>query len=51
MKELILPYEAVRTAADPTAEIVAFAESAYEAAARLAGWDRGALERAAPPAN
>jgi hypothetical protein len=51
MKELILPYEAVRKAADPTAEIVAFAESAYENAARLAGWDRGALERAAPPAN
>ncbi len=47
-KELILPYEAVRTAVDPAREILAFAESSYEAAARLANWDRAALERKAP---
>ena len=47
-KELILPYEAVRSAADPAAEILAFATSSYEAAARLAKWDRPALERAIP---
>jgi len=46
MKELILPYEAIRAAERPGDEILAFAESAYEAAVRLGGWDRPALERA-----
>ena len=45
MHEWILPYEAVRTAADPDAELYAFLESTYEAAADLGGWDRAALER------
>jgi hypothetical protein len=45
LREWVLPYEAVRTAADPDAELLAFLESTYAAAARLGGWDRAALER------
>lgn len=45
MHEWILPYDAVRTAADPDAELYAFLQSTYEAAAALGGWDRAALER------
>ncbi len=41
----ILPYEAVRTAADPDAVLLEFVQSTYEAGANLAGWDRAALER------
>jgi hypothetical protein len=47
MGEFFLPYEAVRSAPDPDAALMAFLESTYEAAADLAGWDRPALER--PP--
>jgi Family of unknown function (DUF5996) len=39
----LLPYETVRTAGDPKAALLAFLESAYEAGARLAGWDTGAF--------
>jgi hypothetical protein len=46
--EFILPYEAVRTAASPDAEIVAFVESTYSQAAALGGWDRAALDRRSP---
>jgi hypothetical protein len=35
----VLPYEVVRTAADPRTTLLAFCQSAYEAGARLAGWD------------
>jgi hypothetical protein len=42
--EFLLPYDAVRTAADPEAALMAFLQSTYEAAARSAGWDRAALE-------
>jgi hypothetical protein len=42
--EFLLPYEAVRTAADPEAVLSAFLQSTYEAAARSADWDRAALE-------
>jgi hypothetical protein len=35
----ILPYQAVRTARDPRTTLLAFCQSAYEAGARLAGWD------------
>ncbi|MEP7325423.1 MAG: DUF5996 family protein, partial [Gemmatimonadota bacterium] len=45
LHEWILPYEAVRTAADPDAELLSFLESTYSAAANLGGWDRPALER------
>ncbi|WP_257570644.1 DUF5996 family protein [Streptomyces sp. NP160] len=39
-----LPYEAVRTAADPDAALMAFLQRTYELAADGAGWDRAALE-------
>ena len=42
--EFLLPYEAVRTAADPDAALLAFLSSTYTAAADAAGWDRAALE-------
>ncbi len=44
MHEWLLPYEAVRSAADPDSMILEFCESTYSAAATLAGWDRAALE-------
>ena len=47
LREFILPYDAVRTADDPDAVLGEFLQSTYEAAAELAGWDRGALERRA----
>jgi hypothetical protein len=43
--EFVLPYEAVRTATDPDAVLLAFLQATYEAAADAAGWDRAALER------
>lgn len=45
LSEFVLPYEVVRTAADPDAVLLAFLRSTYEAAADAAGWDRPALER------
>jgi hypothetical protein len=42
--EFVLPYEAVRTAADPDAALMEFLQSTYEAAASLGNWDRSALE-------
>jgi hypothetical protein len=45
LREFILPYEAVRTAADPDGTILDFLQSTYEAAADLGQWDRRALER------
>ncbi len=42
--EFILPYEEVRTAADPGACLLEFLQSTYEVAARLGRWDRAALE-------
>jgi hypothetical protein len=44
--EFLLPYEAVRGARDPDAELLEFLQSTYEAAAITARWDRPALERA-----
>ena len=43
----LLPYDVVRTAADPAATLLDFFESAYEAGAKLAAWDVDAL-RAGP---
>jgi hypothetical protein len=40
----LLPYEAVRTAVDPRAALLAFLESSYQAGAGAAGWDREGLE-------
>ena len=42
--EFILPYDAVRTAADPDGALLEFLQSTYEAAANTAKWDREALE-------
>jgi Family of unknown function (DUF5996) len=44
MGEFILPYDAVRTAADPDQTLFDFLQSTYDAAADAAAWDRGALE-------
>ncbi len=40
----VLPYETVRTARDPRQAVLAFFQSAYEAGARLAGWDTAGFE-------
>jgi len=45
--QFILPYDAVREAASPDDCLLDFLQSTYEAAANLAQWDRGALERPA----
>jgi hypothetical protein len=42
--EFILPYDAVRTAAQPDQALLEFLQSTYEAAANAAKWDREALE-------
>jgi hypothetical protein len=49
--EFLLLYDAVRTSRDPDAMLLRFLQSAYEAAARAAGWDRKALERSLGPAS
>ena len=43
--EYVLPYAKVRASADPLAMLTEFFDSAYQAGADLAGWDRAALER------
>jgi hypothetical protein len=45
MGEFLLPYEAVRTAADPTAALFDFCQTTYEAEAINAKWAREELER------
>ena len=45
LREFILPYDAVREAADPDATLLAFLQSTYVAAADGGNWDRAALER------
>ncbi|HEY1799011.1 MAG TPA: DUF5996 family protein [Stellaceae bacterium] len=42
--EFILPYDAVRTAADPDTLLLEFLSATYIAAAECGGWDRAALE-------
>jgi hypothetical protein len=44
LREFVLPYEAVRTAERPDEMLLQFVQSAYEAGAELAQWDRRALE-------
>jgi len=41
MGEWLLPYDMVRTAADPEAALMSFLQTTYRAAADLANWDRG----------
>ena len=43
--EFILPYAAVREAADPDQALLGFLHSTYEAAAGLAGWDGAGLKQ------
>ncbi len=45
LHEYLVMYEDVRRASTPREEILEFAQSTYEAGAKLANWDRGALER------
>ncbi len=48
--EFVLPYRAVQSSEAPDAALMAFLESAYEAAADLGKWDRRALEWDGPEA-
>ena len=43
--QALLAYEAIRAAADPAAELLRFLESAYQAGAKLRGWDVEGLRR------
>jgi hypothetical protein len=45
MSEYILPYDDFRKSASPDQTLLEFMQSTYEAGARLANWDRAALER------
>jgi hypothetical protein len=45
-RQFLLPYEAVRTAADPDATLLGFLQTTYDAAADLGAWDRAALDYA-----
>ncbi len=42
--EFVLPYDAVRTAADPDTALLDFLQSTYEAVADSGGWNRAALD-------
>ena len=44
LAEFVLPYEAVRTAKNPDATLMAFLQSTYRAAATCANWNRAALD-------
>jgi hypothetical protein len=44
LREFVLPYDAVRTAASPDTALLDFLQSTYEAAADAGKWDRAALE-------
>jgi len=49
LADFILPYEAARSARRPDDAVLEFYQSAYDAAADLARWDRAALDR--PPSE
>jgi hypothetical protein len=49
IKEWVLPYETVRTAADPAAELRTFLDALYSICITRAGWDRAAYAYDAPP--
>ncbi len=46
--EFLLMYEDVRKASSPSAALLEFCQSTYEAGAEVARWDRAGLERAYP---
>ena len=48
IKEWVLPYDAVRSAADPAAELRAFLDAIYAQCIDAAGWDRAALSYDSP---
>ncbi len=48
LREFVLPYEAVRTAADPDAMLLEFLQDTYDAASTLGDWDRAAFEEHPP---
>jgi hypothetical protein len=48
LRELILPYEAVRNAEKRDQVLLDFAQSAYDAASKLGKWDRAALDEKKP---
>jgi hypothetical protein len=48
IKEWVLPYDAVRNAADPAAELRAFLDSIYAQCVSVAGWDRDAFSYVLP---
>ena len=48
LKEFIVMYDDVRRAPSPSAALLDFCRSTYDAAANLGRWDRGALERDTP---
>jgi hypothetical protein len=45
LREFVLPYDVVRQSESPDNTLLDFLQSTYEAAADLAQWDRGSLER------
>jgi len=49
LREYILPYDAVRQSESPDDTALEFLEATYRAAADLAKWDRGSLERVQDP--
>jgi hypothetical protein len=49
LKEFLLRYDGVRTAADPRAAILDFCQSTYDGAAELGNWDRASIERPETP--
>jgi len=42
--EFLLPYEAVRTSVEPERTLLEFLQTTYDAAAKIARWDRAALD-------
>ncbi len=48
LSEWVLPYDAVRHAPDPSAELAAFLDAIYAQCVAAAGWDRAAFSYAAP---
>ncbi|AHE97681.1 DUF5996 family protein [Thioalkalivibrio paradoxus] len=49
LREFVLPYDAVRQSPDPDGMLLDFLQTTYDAAADLAHWDRGSLERDRDP--
>jgi hypothetical protein len=47
LHEFVLPYDAVRESDSPDETVLLFLQTTYDAAANLANWDRGSLERTA----